>query len=198
MQIANVLVAIGGDMRNTVPKYDVTVSEVAVLREIHGNDAVKEIAITGDVRRTSRQEIGRLMERYGRTDGGRFVAPAVSALFPGVAARVFEAFDELDLDESYFAVRRASVAPVLTGKAEAVAREMDLSRLTKAELQAHAARIGCDLTGVTLKADIVEAIETHDLGLADAADAEDEDGVADMPDALYDGGDEAKPGSMFT
>lgn len=103
MQTATILLALGGHKGNTLPKHDVTPAEVAVLRLIHGSDAVTDIAPTGTVKRTHREERQRLVETYGRrVDGNRHAAPAIDALFPGVASRVFENFDELDLPEEFF------------------------------------------------------------------------------------------------
>lgn len=103
MHKASILLAIGGDTGNTVPKHNVTPAEVAVLRHIHGDDAVTDIKPTGDLKRTNREERQRLAEVYGRRDDkGRHVAPAVDALFPGAATRVFETFDELDLPEELY------------------------------------------------------------------------------------------------
>lgn len=186
MQTANVFVAIGGDKRNTVPKYGVTAAEVAVLRLIHGDDAVFDIEITGEVQRTHRQEIGRLTEAYGRQEGERRSSPAVAELFPGAAARVFETFDELEIpEELYIATGRKTAAPAKTKKAETAPADDDdgLDAMTVKELQAHADANGIDLTGVTKKADIIEAIRLHSVA-SDGQDDEDgdEDGVGSMPD----------------
>ena len=115
MQIANVLLHLSGDAGNTVPKYGVTAAEVAVLRHIHGDDAVVDIEPTGEVTRSHKSERERLLEVFGRNEDGRFAAPAVERLFPGAAARVFERFDELDLPEDMFKAQtraRATAAPV--------------------------------------------------------------------------------------
>lgn len=103
MQTANALVALGGDSGNTVPLYGLTVAEIAVLRLIHGNEGVNDIEPVGTVERTHRAERTRLIEKYGKADEtGNFKAPAVEALFPGVAARVFETFAEAEIDDSFF------------------------------------------------------------------------------------------------
>lgn len=47
MQICDCLVLIGGDIRNSVIKKNVTAAEVAVLRQIHGTDAVRDIKVIG-------------------------------------------------------------------------------------------------------------------------------------------------------
>lgn len=102
MQRANVLVALGGDRGNTVPKYGVTVSEIAVLMAIHGNDAVTEIEPLEDDggKFDNRAELARLLETYkGRDEGG---VQHVTKLFPGAGARLFEELDELGLPEEFF------------------------------------------------------------------------------------------------
>lgn len=95
MELANCTVALGGDRGQLVPKYHVTPSEVAVLRFIHGEDAVMDIEVVATVARTGAAERARLHQQYGRYDGNGYQAKAVDVLFPGVAARLFESFDEL-------------------------------------------------------------------------------------------------------
>lgn len=114
MQIATITLALAGDPANTIQKLDATPSEVAVLQRIHGLDAVFDITVTGEVARSNRQERERLTEAYGKmTVDGQYESPAVNSLFPGAAARLFEAFDELELDESLFvATRPKAEAPV--------------------------------------------------------------------------------------
>ncbi|WP_035693630.1 hypothetical protein, partial [Bradyrhizobium liaoningense] len=101
MQRANCLVSLGGDHGNTVPKWLCTAAEIAVLREIHGDDAVNEIEPVDEIKRSHRDERGRLLAIYG---GAKYPdqKPIVESMFPGVAARVFETLGELDLDESFF------------------------------------------------------------------------------------------------
>jgi hypothetical protein len=101
MQLLNIMVSLGGDDGNTVSKFGVTPSEVAVLQGIHGEDAVKDIEVVGSVERTSREERARLFSIYAKIRDGKDVSP-LSDLFPGVAARLFETIDELGLDESFF------------------------------------------------------------------------------------------------
>lgn len=101
MQTANIMLALGGSMGNTIPKYGVTAAEIAVLREIHGEAAVFDIDPQADIQRTSREERSRLGEVYGKPPGSRELS-AVDVLFPGVASRVFETLDELEIDPSFF------------------------------------------------------------------------------------------------
>lgn len=102
MQRANCLVAIGGDQGNTVPKYLCTAAEIAVLRAIHGDEAVTEVEPVDDIKRSHRDERGRLAANYGAAKIPGTQTSIVESMFPGVAARVFETIDELDLDESFF------------------------------------------------------------------------------------------------
>jgi hypothetical protein len=103
MQTANITLLLGGDAGNTVQKFGITPSEIAVLRFIHGEDAVVDVSPVGDVKRSSREERQRLAEIYGRSQpNGQFSAPAIDSMFPGIAARMFETLDELGLDESFF------------------------------------------------------------------------------------------------
>jgi hypothetical protein len=101
MQRANCLVSIGGDHGNTVPKWLCTAAEIAVLREIHGDDAVNEIEPVDEIKRSNREERGRLLAIYGAAKYPD-QKPIVESMFPGVAARVFETIGELELDESFF------------------------------------------------------------------------------------------------
>jgi len=118
MQIANVMVALGGDTGTTVPKYGITVSEIEVLRAIHGNAAVQEIEPLGDIERSDREEISRLREIYGRAtmDGPNGKIGIVSHLFPGAAAPAFKSFDQLEIDQSFFKAEKRMVAPAAPKK----------------------------------------------------------------------------------
>lgn len=100
MQTANVLLSLGGDHGNTVMKWAITAAEIAVLREIHGDESVRDVEPVGEIKRGHRQERERLVAIYGgaKRDDKRIV----EMLFPGVAARVFEDISELDLPEEFF------------------------------------------------------------------------------------------------
>tara|TARA_X000000368_G_scaffold48050_2_gene34327 strand:+ start:7249 stop:7680 length:432 start_codon:yes stop_codon:yes gene_type:complete len=59
--ICSCVVALGGDVRQTVPKPIVTVPEILLLQSIHGGDAITNIIITGQEKRTDesiRDELG--------------------------------------------------------------------------------------------------------------------------------------------
>lgn len=192
MEKANILLALGGDAGNSVPKYDVTAAEVAVLRVIHGDDAVFDIEPTGTLKRTNREELARLTEIYGqRQPSGRNAAPAVAALFPGAAARVFEDFEELGLEESLFKpVSRASAKPsdepASDKKAVAMAgSEAGLATLTVDKLKEYAEQNEIDLTGARKKDEILARIEEVEAErTAEQGGNADDDGVGDINDGL--------------
>jgi hypothetical protein len=130
MQTANVLVNIGGDSGNQVPK-EVTAAEIAVLLAIHGDEAVQDISPLGDVDRTNRDELARLRGTYGRAtdgDGNRII----DRLFPGAGARVFETLDELGLPEKMYKALTRATAPAPVAAVEAVADEPAASRPRRA------------------------------------------------------------------
>jgi hypothetical protein len=133
MQTANIMLALGGDKGNCVPKYGVTAAEIAVLRAIHGDDAVFDVEPTGEDalaedgedalaedgerKRTNREELARLQHQYA---SGRLFGTdvrAVGALFPGAAARVFEDIDELSLSEEAFKAESRATAKSKPAKA---------------------------------------------------------------------------------
>jgi len=67
-----------------VPKSDVTAAEVTVLKYIHGEDAVLDVKMAGDVQRSDVEELDRLRETYGQTADGDVISPRkdiVSRLF---------------------------------------------------------------------------------------------------------------------
>ncbi|MFY9292821.1 MAG: hypothetical protein WAP03_19320 [Methylorubrum rhodinum] len=110
MQLANCLVALGGDRGNAVPKAGVTAGEILALQAIHGPDAVFDIEPAGnDKDRTARGEVARLKTLYGgeRDENGR---SKIADLFPGAAATAPTSLKDLDLaDELMKPKTRASV-----------------------------------------------------------------------------------------
>lgn len=195
MQIATITLMLGGDAGNTVQKFDVTPSEIAVLRVIHGDDAVTEIFPTGDVTRTNRAERQRLMERYGRNQpNGQFSAPAIDMLFPGVAARMFDTLDELELDESFFKAdtrvtsKPAKVAPAPVEQGAPPAPK-SYSAMKKQELLELAAARGVEVSESDKKDEIVAALQQADEVPAEPVPAEDadeeDDGIGEMDDNLF-------------
>lgn len=178
MQLANIMLGVDG-RDTTVPKYEVTPSEIAVLRSIHGEDRVFDIEPAGETARTGRQELQRLRIVYGSAkdgEGNRIV----DMLFPGLAARAFETLAELQLDEELFkplARAKAEPAPA-TAAPSPVANADDLDDMTKAELVAYAKTRGIEVDAGAKKADVLQAILDAQAPAGDDADDE----IGEMPD----------------
>lgn len=113
-ELANCLVALGGDQGNTVPKYRVTAAEIAVLQAIHGGEAVIEIVPLGKIPGNHRAERQRLLDTYIAKDSDN--RSIVDRMFPGAAARVFESLRELQLTANQF--KRGKVPAWLKQAAE--------------------------------------------------------------------------------
>jgi len=196
MQIANILLALGGDSGNQVPKYNVTAAEIAVLRAIHGEDAVTNVLpLEGDANRTNRTELARLRARYGAAQDGEG-NKVVDTLFPGAAARVFETLDELELPRELFAAKERVSAKPFGGKGDhdgngaaggaAPAQATGLAAMKVPELRALAEDKNIDLGDASKKADIIAKIEAAagpDDVEDEVADEEEDDEVADLPDS---------------
>jgi hypothetical protein len=162
MQTANVLLALGGKRGESVPKYGVTPAEVVVLQHLHGQDAVYEIDILSEtVERTNRQEIERLRQFYSRREGDRYISPAIDALFPGVGATVPKTFADLELIDDLFVVTERK-----TGS-EAKEPQQGFDAMSANDLRAFADKNRIDVTGLTRKADLLEAVKLH-AGKSDA------------------------------
>lgn len=101
MELANVLLALGGDRNNTVPKYRVTPAEIAVLSAIHGNDAVFDITPLDETLETSfKAERERLLLAYpAKNEDNKLI---VLEVYPGVAPILHTSIESLGLDESLF------------------------------------------------------------------------------------------------
>ena len=120
MELADVMLALGGDKTNTVPKFGVTPAEIAVLAAIHGNDAVHDISPTGKTISISfREERERLMALYPAKNEDNEVI--VLKVYPGVSPILHETIESLGLDESLFkATEHAKPAPAKAGKPKPV------------------------------------------------------------------------------
>jgi hypothetical protein len=66
MQLLNALVAITGDRNNMLWRTGLTVAEILLLQQLHGEDAVNQIEPAGDVTRSAQEEIDRLKWVYPR------------------------------------------------------------------------------------------------------------------------------------
>lgn len=106
METANILLSLGGDSGNQVPKFGVTAAEIAVLRLIHGEGAVTDIEPGETLEDVSdREERERLALKYAQAKiegpGGQKTS-VVDSIYPGAAAHVFRQLDELDIPEEFF------------------------------------------------------------------------------------------------
>ncbi len=69
MQIVNCTVAIDGEAGMTVAKSNITVAELLVLRALHGDDAVRNVEVTDDIRVSAAEERERLNLIYTAPPG---------------------------------------------------------------------------------------------------------------------------------
>lgn len=115
MQLLNCLLALGGDLGNTVPKTRITAAEAMLLRAIHGDDAVHDVLpLDEEVRRSPREEINRLAALYpSRDEDGR---PIIQTLFSSVS-NLPDTVADIGLHENHFRpVARATTAVLVAGK----------------------------------------------------------------------------------
>ncbi len=96
-ETASLLVALGGDSDNTVPRDNATAAEVAVLQTIHGLEAITDVVVSGSVPHGARAEMVRLREVFKNTKTSDGKQLLVDSLFPGANPRLFETFAELQL-----------------------------------------------------------------------------------------------------
>ena len=123
MDYVSCLVALGGDIGNTVPKC-IPVSEVPVLQAIHGESAVFDVepadAPAGAEDLDNRSELIRLASVYGHArdaDGDQILGQ----VYPGRGAQVLTSLDQIGLaDEAFKATARAT--PKVKAKSKAKAK----------------------------------------------------------------------------
>lgn len=187
MQVANILLSLAGDSGNTVPKSNVTAAEVAVLRLIHGEESVRDIEPIGTVERTNRGERQRLVARYGRMEEGQLRAKAVDALFPGVAARVYEAFEELELPEEFYKPQSRVSSAGVSERDRTEAEQAEISPQTEVihplDHDGDGKKGGSKKSARKAAAKVeAEPEPTAEADPAPAEQADDADGIEDMPD----------------
>ena len=122
MELATVLLALGGDRNNTVPKYRVTPAEIAVLAAIHGGDAVFDIVPLGETEAISfRDERERLFRLYPAKNEDN--KPIVLEVYPGTSPILHTTIESLGLDETLFKpTEHAKPAPAKAVKAPKAAK----------------------------------------------------------------------------
>ncbi len=175
MQYANIMLALGGDRGTTVPKSEISASEIAVLQLIHGKDAVfdvEPVKVDEDkAKRTSREEIRRLTEAYGRakvdTADGTQIS-VITALFPGAGAQAIKNIEDLDIDEEFFKAKSRASADDASEDDADQSDDDGLGAKTRAELLEEAERRNVEVPGNASKAKILEALRANAGGNGDA------------------------------
>lgn len=99
MQHCSCIVFLDGDRNSSVHKPDVTVAEIALLRAIHGPDAVEGIKPTYMGKEKPMQELARLRFAYMNSNVTKEGAPLVDAVYPGRAPLIPRTLDELGAAE---------------------------------------------------------------------------------------------------
>lgn len=132
MELANILLALGGDRNNTVPKYRVTPAEIAVLSAIHGTDAVFDIVPLNETETISfRDERERLMRSYpAKNEDNNSI---VLQVYPGTAPVLHTTLESLGLNESLFKpTEHAKPAPAKAPKKAAKVEQPEpISKIVK-------------------------------------------------------------------
>lgn len=90
MQFVNCAVRLGGNLNNVVPRQNVSVPEVVILRAIHGEDAVVNFTFAKEENTSPRAEIDRLEALY---------KPAtVRGVFPGANPRLPTSYRDIGIE----------------------------------------------------------------------------------------------------
>jgi hypothetical protein len=103
MQLANIVLRLGGSVLHTVPKDKVTPAEILVLQRIHGSDAVVDVRPAGeDKNRRHQAEFDRLTLRYDRASSfssapGEETKSIMQSLFPGAMKKLPMTLEEIGL-----------------------------------------------------------------------------------------------------
>lgn len=103
MQRANILLSLSGDVGNTIPKFNVTAAEIAVLRALHGPESVSDVERVEDSDVSDRDEIARLKDVYGGALDGN-ANRIIDRVYPGVGAKAVTSIGELGLPDTSFKV----------------------------------------------------------------------------------------------
>jgi hypothetical protein len=107
MQLYNCVVRHAGNLGMTIHKEDVTAAEIVLLRALHGEDAVINMAETRQTRREHRAERERLAAYYGER--------VLADCFPGALSRLpttlAEAGIGVEQDEPETAAEEAEHVP---------------------------------------------------------------------------------------
>lgn len=110
MQFARCKVRLSGDMGTVIEKAPVSPAEVALLKVIHGDDAVFDVQLTGNGndKTPHAEELARLRAEYTAVDdGGNLI---IDKIFPGLGARLPVDFADIGIAVGYAAEAKAAAA----------------------------------------------------------------------------------------
>lgn len=118
MELANVMLALGGDKGNTVPKMRVTAAEIAVLCSIHGMDSVFDVEPLGEsVNVSATAEVERLLMLYpAKNEDNQLI---VLTVYPGRTPVLHQSIADLGLPDEQFKAT-AHDTPVAPAKPKAL------------------------------------------------------------------------------
>lgn len=89
MQIALAEILLNGNLQHSVVRM-ITAPEVAILREVHGSDAVINLSEFSAIRRSSGEEMDRLKQYYG--------PDVVTKVFPGSMPKLPSSFEDVGFE----------------------------------------------------------------------------------------------------
>lgn len=109
MQHVTATVRLGGEMNFAIPKPNLTVAEVVLLRLLHGNDAVVDVRPLGTSKRTLRGEKDRLLGQYGHKPSH---VEVIDKMFANTAVQPLESLEDIGVDPSTKPAPKVKVAAV--------------------------------------------------------------------------------------
>ena len=98
MQHCSCFVFLGGELTSSVWKADVTVAEIALLRAIHGDDAITTIVPTYKATVKAAEELDRLRALYGSSNVSKEGKRLVDDIYPGRAPQLPTTLADIDVD----------------------------------------------------------------------------------------------------
>jgi hypothetical protein len=98
VEFARLKIRIGGDVQNEIVKSGLTPAEVLLLKHMHGDDAILDVAFVEPekrnmVKRTGEADLARLRDRYTSPTA----KASLHALFPGLNPNVPTTFDAIGI-----------------------------------------------------------------------------------------------------
>jgi hypothetical protein len=119
-------VRLAGSMQHVTTNKRVTVSEIAVLRRVHGDDAVMDVRPAGDVARSDTEERERLRKTYDNATPD--AEPLVDRLF-GALGKLPTSLAQVGIDPKAQAESLRRQAEQLSAAAEALNDEPEVDSL---------------------------------------------------------------------